>query len=66
MALMYDEASTTPRLWKMHSTDKGLVYKVPYVFAVENPRFLYFIADPPHLLKIVRNCWWNPKSFVCK
>ena len=61
MALTCDGASTNRRLWKMHSTDKGLVYKVPNVFAPETTRFLYFIADPPHLLKTVRNCWWNPK-----
>ena len=60
MALTCDGASSNRRLEKLHTKGKGLVYKVPNVFAADKPRFLYFISDPPHLLKTARNCWWNP------
>lgn len=61
MALTCDGASTNRRLWKLHSEQKSMVYKVPNVFAVDGPRSLYFISVPPHLLKTARNCWCNPK-----
>lgn len=37
------------------------MFKVPNIFARDGPRPLFFFSDPPHLLKTVRNCWWNPK-----
>lgn len=37
--------------------DEDVLYKVPNVFATDANRPLYFIADPPHLLKTARNCW---------
>ena len=63
LALTCDGASTNRRLWKMHGAEEGqaFVYKVPNVFATEAPRPLFFISDPPHLIKTARNCWWNPK-----
>ena len=61
LALTCDGASTNRRLWKMHGSDDGIVYKVNNIFAREGSRPLFFISDPPHLLKTVRNCWWNPK-----
>ena len=62
MSLTCDGASSNRRFEKLHTKGKrGLVYKVPNVFALDKPRFLYFISDPPHLLKTARNCWWNPK-----
>ena len=64
MALVCDGASTNRKLWKLHSTEKGLVYKVPNIFAPDKPRSLYFIADPPHLLKTIRNAWWSPKRLL--
>ena len=62
MALICDGASTNRRLWKLHNEGKSdIIYKVDNVFASDAPRSLYFIADPPHLLKTIRNCWWSSK-----
>jgi len=61
LALTCDGASPNRKLWKLHSqVEKNeMIYKVPNPFAVD--RQLYFISDPPHLLKTIRNCWYNPK-----
>lgn len=57
LALSCDGASPNRRLWSLHSDKKKeLLYKVPNVFAKDG-RDLYFISDPPHLLKTIRNSW---------
>ena len=60
MSLTCDGASTNRRFWQLHSEESGVVYKVPNVYASE-PCFLYFISDPPHLIKTIRNSWNNRK-----
>ena len=52
-----DGASPNRRLWKLHSQKDEMIYKVPNIFAPEGSRYLYFISDPPHLLKTIRNSW---------
>ena len=39
---------------------KDMTYKVPNPYA-STPQDLYFISDPPHLLKTIRNSWFNSK-----
>lgn len=51
LALTCDGASTNRRLWKIHSKNEGMIYKVDIVFVRDSPRPLFFICDPPHLLK---------------
>ena len=60
LALTCDGASINRRLWKMHSSGESVTYKVDNIFA-RPVRPLFFISDPPHLLKTTRNCWWNNK-----
>ena len=60
LGLTCDGASPNRRLWKLHSDSGELIYKVPNVFADDN-RDLYFISDPPHLLKTIRNSFCNTK-----
>ena len=66
LGLTCDGASPNRRLWKLHSSSSSssssdeLIYKVPNVFA-DDKRDLYFISDPPHLLKTIRNSFYNPK-----
>ena len=60
LSLTCDGASTNRRLWKIHS-EGGEIHKVNNIFAPEAVRPLFFISDPPHLLKTIRNCWWNSK-----
>ena len=53
-----DGASPNRKFFKMHGTKDDLTYKTDNPFA--NPkenRSLYFISDPPHLIKTTRNCW---------
>ena len=62
LSLTCDGASTNKRLWSIHGkgrdlSDRGVLYKVPNVYAPEPSRYLYFISDPPHLIKTTRNCW---------
>lgn len=61
LRLCCDGASANRKLWKLHSESKELIYRVPNIYAAEGERFIYFISDPPHLLKTVRNSWYNKK-----
>ena len=59
LALTCDGASPNRRLWKLHSRTDEMVYKIPNPYATD--RQLFFISDPPHLLKTIRNSWYNKK-----
>ena len=59
IALCCNSASSNRRLWKLHSETKELVYRIPNIFASDGKRYLYFISDPPHLIKTIRNSWYN-------
>ena len=52
-----DGSSANRKLMKLHQGDNttGPVYRAvnPYC----NERYIYFISDPPHLIKTVHNCW---------
>ena len=65
-----DGNSVNRRLIKLHNP-KEEVYKVRNPFTLEK-RDLFFIADPPHLIKTVRNCWqskchhlWVKNPYTC-
>lgn len=63
VAATSDGASSNRKFVKMHKdTDgnagKDVVYRAKNVYANED-RFLYFFADPPHLIKTARNCLAN-------
>jgi len=60
LGLSCDGASPNRRLWKLHNDRDEMIYKVPNVFA-DDGRDFYFISDPPHLLKTIRNSFSNPK-----
>lgn len=56
-----DGASLNRKFFRMHcsaGSGTGIVYKThnPYANPVEN-RYLYFVSDPSHLVKTIRNCW---------
>ena len=53
LALCCDGASSNCKFFKLHSKGTELIYRVPNVFAAETKRFLYFISDPPHLIKTI-------------
>ena len=60
LTLTCDGTSPNQRFWKLHSDD-DMTYKVPNPYA-STPRDLYFVSDPPHLLKTIRNSWFNSKQ----
>ena len=64
LALCCDGASSNRKLWKLHSKGNKLLHKIPNIYASEGKRFLYFISDPPHLLKTIRNSWYNEKRKI--
>ena len=58
LGLTCDGLSANRRLFKMHQSGTELAYKVPNPYATDG-RDLFFLSDPPHLLKTTRNCWAN-------
>ena len=56
MGLTCDGLSANRRLFNLHDPTTKLVHKVPNPYADDN-RDIYFFADPPHLIKTVRNGW---------
>ena len=60
-----DGASSNRRLIKLHQGDSDMVYKVTNPYS-EHGRPLYFVSDPPHLVKTVRNCWSRRPLWVYK
>ena len=72
VALTCDGASANRAFMKLHKLPEDvIVYKTENLIADEN-RSIYFISDPPHLIKTVRNCWansyahsWTRKLWVC-
>ena len=54
-----DGASPNRKFFRMHQNPK---VNATYIHKARNPytvqgRWVYFFADPPHLMKTVRNCW---------
>ena len=59
LGLTCDGASPNHRLWKLHSDTNELIYRVPNIYSNNGFRYLYFISDPPHLIKTIRNSWYS-------
>ena len=52
-----DEASPNRRFFRMHkSSGSSPTYKTKNPYADDEKRWIYFISDPPHLIKTARNC----------
>jgi hypothetical protein len=67
-AAVNDGASTNRKFFRLHAKLAAdlkcdVVYKTPNLFAMS--RFIYFLADSPHLLKTARNCLYNSGSGSC-
>jgi len=61
LCLTCDGLAANRRLFRLHDpTCKTYIHKTANPYATDG-RFLYFISDPPHLIKTVRNCWSNSK-----
>ena len=53
-----DGASANRKFFRMHHdpNDPTSLYKTKNHYAPDG-RSIYFVADPPHLIKTIRNCW---------
>jgi len=63
MGLTCDGLAANRRLFRLHNPDakpSDIVHKVANPCA-DDGRDFYFFADPPHLMKTVRNAWCNTK-----
>lgn len=58
LVITADGASCNRKFFRMHKSGKGLTYKTVNI-ASEERRPIFFISDPPHLVKTVRNAWAN-------
>ena len=60
LALTCDGASSNRKFIRLHkATNKeSFTYKTKNPYSVDG-RSIFFISDPPHLIKTVRNCWAN-------
>ena len=59
-----DGASDNRKMFSMFNSKQTLSYKTINVFS-EHRKEVFFIADPPHLLKTIRNCFARGKLWVC-
>jgi len=67
MAVTVDGLSVNRHFFKLHDDNsKTLVNKALNPYA-DDHRYIYFISDPPRLIKTVRNCWASQKRnlWVC-
>ena len=53
-----DGAVQNRKFFSLHGDGSELVYKTKNFYAAED-RDIYFVSDPPHLLKTARNCFAN-------
>ena len=59
-----DGASDNRRMFAMFNDKATLSYKTTNVFStIQNE--VFFIADPPHLMKTIQNCFGRGKLWVC-
>ena len=58
-----DGASDNRRMFSLHGTKKELTYKTVNVFCPGKPP-IFFISDPSHLIKTIRNCFARGKLWV--
>ena len=59
LGVMCDGLAANRKLYRLHSTGTGLVFKTQNPYAPDQ-RPLFFFSDPPHLVKTVRNAWASP------
>ena len=58
LCITADGASSNRKFFRLHHDKQNpqLLHKTRNVYSPDN-RWLYFVSDPPHLMKTVRNCW---------
>lgn len=68
LGLTCDGLAANRQLFRLHAPkrNKELVHKTPNPYSKED-RYVFFLSDPPHLLKTIRNCFANKNRhlWVC-
>lgn len=62
ISVIGDGASTNRKVFTKHQGSEFGCHKCVNVHASDEERFIYFVFDPPHLLKTVRNCLLNSRD----
>ena len=71
VAITCDGASDNRRMFSLHNLKDKMVYKTRNVYS-KNDNTIFFISDPPHLIKTIKNCfqrgklWVSSKTYWCK
>jgi len=64
ISVVANGASTNRKFFRLHKIfehqKSGITYKAPNIS--DPGRFVYFTADAPHVLKTVRNTWYNSQA----
>ena len=63
MTITCDGASDNRRMFAMFNNDSNLSYKMINVYSSKKEE-VFFISDPPHLVKTIRNCFARGKLWV--
>lgn len=59
LCITADGASPNRKFFRMHKTpDLSIPHKTKNPYA-KDERWVYFISDPPYLIKSVHNCWYH-------
>lgn len=64
VAVTCDGASDNRRMFSLHNLKDKTIYKTTNVYS-KNDSPIFFISDPPHLIKTIRNCFQRGKLWVC-
>ena len=51
-------------MFNLHGSDKAFTYKTENCYSATCNE-VFFLCDPPHVLKIMRNCFARGKLWVC-
>ena len=64
ISVVADGASSNRKFFRLHKIlqhqKAGVTYKAPNICQQGN--FVYFMPDAPHLLKTIRNAWYNSQA----
>ena len=60
LACTCDGLSANHRFFNLHYGKNTPLHKVVNPYSADK-RHIFFLSDPPHLIKTIRNCWSNPK-----
>ena len=64
MSITCDGASDNRKMFAMHDPSSSLCYKTTNVYR-DDMQQMFFVSDPPHLIKTIRNCFARGKLWVC-